>query len=172
MLLLAIYERGNHRSLIAWWRHQMETFSALLTICAGNSPVPVNFPHKGQWRGALMFALICVWINAPHLLHTLHGYGLRLHVFHTIITGYYFSNKLTHGSLLTHVCVGKLDPNWRRNYLSAIRRQVVIWTNDDLLAIGRLKQTCVELNPNIYLFFHENIIANAVHKISEILFRL
>ena len=24
---------------------------------------PVNFPHKGQWRGALMFSLICVWIN-------------------------------------------------------------------------------------------------------------
>ena len=22
-----------------------------------------NSPHKGQWRGALMFALICVWIN-------------------------------------------------------------------------------------------------------------
>ena len=35
----------------------METFSALLAICAGNSPV------KGQWRGALMFSLICVWIN-------------------------------------------------------------------------------------------------------------
>ena len=26
----------------------METFSALLAICAGNSPVPVNSPHKGQ----------------------------------------------------------------------------------------------------------------------------
>ena len=24
---------------------------------------PVNFLHKGQWRGALMFSLICVWIN-------------------------------------------------------------------------------------------------------------
>ena len=24
---------------------------------------PVNFPHKGQWRGALMFTLICVRIN-------------------------------------------------------------------------------------------------------------
>ena len=24
---------------MAWWRHQMETFSALLAICAGNSPV-------------------------------------------------------------------------------------------------------------------------------------
>ena len=41
----------------------MEKFSALLALCAGNSPVPVNSPHKGQWRGALMFSLICVWIN-------------------------------------------------------------------------------------------------------------
>ena len=27
----------------AWWRHQMETFSVLLVICAGNSPVPGEF---------------------------------------------------------------------------------------------------------------------------------
>ena len=46
-----------------WWRHQMEIFSVLLALCAGNSPVPVNSPHKGQWHGALMFSLICVWIN-------------------------------------------------------------------------------------------------------------
>ena len=24
---------------------------------------PVNSPHKGQWRGPLMFTLVCVWIN-------------------------------------------------------------------------------------------------------------
>ena len=29
--------------LSAWWRHEMETFSALLAICAGNSPVPGEF---------------------------------------------------------------------------------------------------------------------------------
>ena len=29
---------------ISWWRHQMETFSALLAICAGNSPVIGEFP--------------------------------------------------------------------------------------------------------------------------------
>ena len=46
----------------AWWRHQRETFFALLAICAGKAPV--NSPHKGQWRGALIFSLICVWINA------------------------------------------------------------------------------------------------------------
>ena len=41
----------------------METFSALPALCAGNSPVPVSSPHKGQWRGALMSSLICAWIN-------------------------------------------------------------------------------------------------------------
>ena len=41
----------------------METFSALRAIYAGNSPVPVNNPRKGQWRGALMFSWICAWIN-------------------------------------------------------------------------------------------------------------
>ena len=30
----------------SWWRHQMETFSALLAICAGNSPVTGEFPAQ------------------------------------------------------------------------------------------------------------------------------
>ena len=30
----------------AWWCHQMETLSALLAICAGNSPVPGEFPTQ------------------------------------------------------------------------------------------------------------------------------
>ena len=47
----------------SWWRHQTETFSALLAICAGNSPVPVNFLHKGRGRGALMLSLIWARIN-------------------------------------------------------------------------------------------------------------
>ena len=29
-----------------WWRHQMETFSALLAFCAGNSPVTGEFPAQ------------------------------------------------------------------------------------------------------------------------------
>ena len=33
----------NH---LSWWRHQMETFSALLAICAGNSPVSCEFPAQ------------------------------------------------------------------------------------------------------------------------------
>ena len=29
---------------VAWWRHQIETFSALLALCAGNSPVTAQRP--------------------------------------------------------------------------------------------------------------------------------
>ena len=54
-----------------WWRHQMETFSALLAICAAihqdrwipPPPPPPPPPPKGQWHGALMFSLIWAWIN-------------------------------------------------------------------------------------------------------------
>ena len=31
---------------VSWWRHQVGTFSALLAICAGNSPVPGEFPTQ------------------------------------------------------------------------------------------------------------------------------
>ena len=37
--------------------------SALLALCAVNSPVTGEFPYKGQWRGALIFSLICAWTN-------------------------------------------------------------------------------------------------------------
>ena len=32
--------------MLTWWRHQPETFSALLAICVGNSPVPGEFPEQ------------------------------------------------------------------------------------------------------------------------------
>ena len=33
------------------------------TIFRVTGHLRVNFPHKGQWRGALMSSLICAWIN-------------------------------------------------------------------------------------------------------------
>ena len=50
--------------VISWWRHQMETkFPRNLPFVRGIHRSPVNSSHKGQWRWALMFSLICVWIN-------------------------------------------------------------------------------------------------------------
>ena len=47
----------------AWWRHQMETFPRYWPFVRGPHRSPANSPHKGQWRGALMFSLICAWTN-------------------------------------------------------------------------------------------------------------
>ena len=31
---------------VTWWHHQMETFSAILALCAGNSPATGKFPTQ------------------------------------------------------------------------------------------------------------------------------
>ena len=41
------------------WKH----FPRYWPFVQGIHRSPVNSPHKGQWRGALMFSLICVCIN-------------------------------------------------------------------------------------------------------------
>ena len=41
------------------WKH----FPRYWPFVRGIHQSPVNSPHKGQWRGALMFSLICVQIN-------------------------------------------------------------------------------------------------------------
>ena len=48
----------SHDDVIKW-KH----FPRNWPFVRGIHRSPVNPPHKGQWRGALMFSLICVWIN-------------------------------------------------------------------------------------------------------------
>ena len=52
---------GNHRihDDIIKWKH----FLLYWPFVRGIHQSPLNSPHKGQWRGALMFFLICTWIN-------------------------------------------------------------------------------------------------------------
>ena len=44
--LFSVYMPRSLRHTMSWWRHQMENFFALLAICAGNSPVPGEFPTQ------------------------------------------------------------------------------------------------------------------------------
>ena len=62
----------------------METFSALLAICSWNAPVIGEFPHKGQWRGAMMFSLICTWING--WVNSCEAGNMRRHRAHYNVT--------------------------------------------------------------------------------------
>ena len=41
------------------WNH----FPHYWPFVRGIQRLTVNSPHKGQWRGALMFSLICAWMN-------------------------------------------------------------------------------------------------------------
>ena len=61
MSIFRIRTLGNFA--ITWWRHQMETFSALLASVRGIDRSPVSSPHKSRWRGTLMFFFICTWTN-------------------------------------------------------------------------------------------------------------
>ena len=45
--------------VVTKWKH----FPRYWPFVHGIHHSPVNSPHKGQWRGALMFSLICTWTN-------------------------------------------------------------------------------------------------------------
>ena len=45
------------------WRHQMEIFSALLAICAGNSPVTGEFPSQRPKTRSFDVFWINSWVN-------------------------------------------------------------------------------------------------------------
>ena len=73
----------------------METFSALLALCVWK-PGPVNSPHKGQWRGALMFSLIYAWII--DWVNNREAGDLRRHPGHydvNVMSLIYYSFRLT-----------------------------------------------------------------------------
>ena len=50
---------GCYHDDVIKWKH----FPRNWPFVWGIHRSPVNSPHKGQWRGALVFSLICVWMN-------------------------------------------------------------------------------------------------------------
>ena len=72
------------RSLMALWRHQIETFSALLAICAGNSPITGEFPAQRPvtWSFDVFFDLC---LN-KRLINNREAGDLRRHHSHYDVT--------------------------------------------------------------------------------------
>ena len=50
-------------SLYTWWRHQIKTFSALLALCEGNSPVTGEFPTQRPVTRSVDVFFICARIS-------------------------------------------------------------------------------------------------------------
>ena len=62
------------------WKH----FPRYWPFVRGIHQFPVNYPHKGQWRGALMFSLICARING--WVNNREAGDLRCHCAHYDVT--------------------------------------------------------------------------------------
>ena len=55
---LNYFDVNTHDDVIKW-KHSTRYWPFVRRIHRS----PVNSPHEGQWRGALIFSLICVWVN-------------------------------------------------------------------------------------------------------------
>ena len=70
----------THHDDVIKWKH----FPRNWPFAQGIHRSPVNSPHKGQWRGALMFSLIWVWMNG--WVNNPEAGGLRCNRAHCDIT--------------------------------------------------------------------------------------
>ena len=128
-----------------WWHHQMETFSALLAFMRSIHQSPVNSPHKSQWRGSLMFSLICVRINGGiknHEAGDLERHRAHYNVFVMWIDQLTLMAQVFSRNHEVHIWYGpnfqSLWPSgviWRYTPLWTLVR-VIIWTDVDLWSVS------------------------------------
>ena len=76
--LFESYPYLTHYDVIKW-KH----FPCYWPFVWGIYQSPVNSPHKGQWCRALMFSLICAWING--WLNNREAGDLRRHCAHYVM---------------------------------------------------------------------------------------
>ena len=58
-VMILVWKFPSKHGDVIKWKH----FPRYWPLVRGIHRSPVNFLHKGQWRGALMFSLICARIN-------------------------------------------------------------------------------------------------------------
>ena len=80
---------------------------------------PVNSPHKGQWRGALMFSLICVWIN-DWVISRAAGDLRCLRAHCDVIVMDQHDSLVTHHYLVKYFSDSRISHNWFRWRLEAL----------------------------------------------------
>ena len=124
-----------------WWRHQMETFSALLALYAGNSPVTGEFPSQRLvTRGFEAFSDLRLnkrlskqsrrrWFETPSRPFWRHCNEMSLHLATTTTKLQVFSEKVLGCSWFrsNHLCwpFGVIHNGWRN--LTKSRLESLRW---------------------------------------------
>ena len=128
-------------------------FRVTVPLWGGIHRSPANSPHKGQWRGPLMFSLLCAWTNGSannrdagdlqrHHTHydvvVMVNLDMDMQDIHSLFCGRYFHMKLPY--LFSNFT--EMWSQWSNWWLSSTgsdnglvpnRRQVIIWTKDGLV---------------------------------------
>ena len=97
-----------HHDVIKW-KH----FRHYWPFVRGIHRSPVNSPHKGQWRGALMFSFICIWING--WVNSREAGDLRRYRAHYYVTVMNNHNVDNHSN--RHNCNGNDNGNNRNSQI-------------------------------------------------------
>ena len=134
---------AKHDDVIQW-KH----FPRYWPFVRGNPKSPVNSPHKGQWRGALVFSLICAWTDS-WVNNGDAGDLRRYRAHHDVIVVnilkckslHLFHDCFRHACDVLHIKIAHTFPNklspYSQQYPSL--RLNVLWLVHDLYPRGWLK---------------------------------
>ena len=132
------------------WKH----FPRYWPSVRGIHRSPVKSPHKGQWRGSLMFSLISVWING--CVSNREACNLRRYRAHydVIVMSYYHTSSVT---LQTPVSMSFSFLSYRDEYLP---EQIAIDDQTIIVARIRLVARCMSCHKltnytTLWIFFDE-----------------
>ena len=153
---ISITISGIHHDDVIKWKH----FPRYWPFVRGINRSPVDSPYNGQWRGALMFSVICALTNGR--ANNRNDGDLSHHDAHYDVTVIRYpvspawsslvSSQITHWGRATHICVEKLTTIGSDNGLSPGRRQAIIWTIAGILLIGTLGTNFSEILIGIQTF--------------------
>ena len=116
----------------SWWRHQMETVSALLALCAGNSPVIGEFPaQRPVTRSFDVFFHLSLnkqsygwWFETPSCSLWRHCNGVAITHWGPQRHGRYFTDSILNIIFMTEI--GPWPPTWAPEGREVSHKVVVI----------------------------------------------
>ena len=145
------------------WKH----FPRYWPFVRGIHRSAVNFSHKGQWRGTLMFTLICAringWVNnceAGDLRrHRVHCDVIVMYSFVYVRKGGPFLHYEKKSNYLCHFGVEELCKLWIHMYLFETIQHVVIFVYPKTKAIAGHPLTQWYTSSTQYFLIHLSIIS-------------
>ena len=147
----------------------METFSALLAICAGNSPVPGDFPTQRPVTRSFDVSFD-LRLN-KRLSKQSWGWW-----FETLSRPLWrqcnVQERWIHWGRVTHTCFGNLTIIGSDNGSSSGRRQAIIWINAGILLVGPLGTNFSEIVIEFQTFsFKKMHLKKSICEMAAILYR-